>query len=1033
MSVPALVVGVGGTGTRIVAQLERLVGDPAGRGLALLAVDARFQPELPLRHAVFHPVPGAVNLAEMARRYEAEIASWWPRPLVPSSHVAYTDGCGMVRAYGRFFAVWHASLVGRGVADALGRLGENLESDQALDTLLVFIAGSLTNGTGAGSMHDLALLLRQHARRDHRFERVVVVGVHLDATAISGASGALVPDQADRRRTANALAALLELQHAYDTARAGGVPYTTRLRGADGTWVDLAAAPGESPFDYTMLFQGKNRRGRQVTREEAIEQAAHSLALWVGAGDVSDRMLDTFVSVEDRGRFGSLGAGRLRVPDEAIADWVELELLHRTLNWMVDAAPEGAGALLRQADDTLQDLDPTVASAVDHLVEHVLEVKEIPGFEKNQLFDRFREHDDEMRAELDRLLQSVVDESEAVQVPGLARECVAFVQRAEGLARDRVTLADEWLKTLYEPRLERWLEALVARGALGLALTALDALREAFVANLADVEAHEARPVREKSPPSEDDYAENLAEVERLGNSPLARLPGLARFPRGRMEGHIGTLDNELHDDLEWYLRNASVQAVERVYHGLIHWCDAKLEVLRHARAHVLGEATRDEVVELRERAARAMRAGVEGELTVGGPDYARRTLDRLLDDESRRPRALAGTGGEVLLDMVAELAEARRQPRRWAAETRGERSRERQQAVRDALRRAISGAVRQDALSRCQVDAVLRDVTEHDVDLWAAHALDSRDPGDHDRAREHVTSRYGATAAEELENLDWVGDRRGAREAAAERLAAARVRRAFHEAAANWQTDVDTDLRVQHFVVVHPDNRWIRKVLDELAARDPSIHVSARRVVPRTELGVLTVELGADIDELDISPFHDEAYAAFFEHRDFNPHVDRRYGHAWAIPGRWNRRRSERAALLVLLAEELGLLVHRGSGAWVAAENLAHPKGGRPLVEGATLTEKRGLEHLVRALESDRNRDLAEVLRHHVRERLAFGTGRFARPEDRAAFLDRLGFAIEKRRQAQPEHAGIFDQARLALADLVEALREDTRLPDWL
>ncbi len=1027
MGNPTLVVGVGGTGNQVVARLEELVGDPAGRGFAFALIDARSAPEKPVRHARFLPVREAINLSSAWHEVKDEIAAWWPPRLQPSGAVTYRDGCGMVRAYGRFFAVYHAPLVVRTITDGLAELARNVAPDVAADTLDCFIVGSLTNGTGAGALHEVALLVRRHAREDRGYAQVRIVGVHLDATAIGGAEAALAGGVPDRRRVANALAALLELQHAYDVRLQGGVPYTTRLQGADGAWFDLACEPGTSPYDYTLLFQGTRRSGRAQGREEAIERAAEALAIWIGGADRTNRALDLFVSVDDRGRFGGMGAARLKVPDRALTERVELGLLRDLVDWMSSPAPAGAGDVLRAADDTLDDLDPDVDSAVRHLVRGVLQVQEAPGNTVNQLFDRFRDDEERLRQDLEDFHERLDQQDEPALVPGLLAEMEQFLDTLDGLVDERITWAEELVEHSLVPALDRWLDGLVGRGALGLARAAVDRLEEDLRLNDADVQSHDATRAAPERRPAEDAWQREREQVVEHASGFLGRL-----FFRRKAQAPLEAIKSATREELDWWLAHAGVQGVRRVYGRLIRWCESRGEVLDHLLGRLLGDATRKALDELERTAERDLSASGETTCLVGGATVAHRLLDDLRSHADLAPARLAGSAGGTFLDRLHRLLAAREDARRWAEAQDAIAWRDEETAFRNELREAVSAACRDRIRARITLDQVIAAQADQDLRTWHRHAIHGTHEGDREAARKHIASRYDKEVADRLEGLDWQTDYPSARQAAQEVLEEAVIRRGLALASAGWRPATDARVQEMTFAVVHPANQRAVAALRRLA-EGRRMMVEVDRAAPRSEVRFLRLELGADIDQLDISPFHDRAYRACVGHRTYEPHVDRRYGHEWPLPGRWDLGRGRRAAALLALAEGLDLVRRERAGVYTVARDLPHPEHGPSLVAGQPLAPRRGRQEVLDHLASEAGADVVAVLKHHCTALLEPGAGVVASRQEQVRFLNDLALDQDRRRQNAPdEHKDSYAQAREGLVALRQSLEERGRLPDW-
>src|SRR3954453_3251468 len=122
---PKIIIGVGGTGTKIIREIsdrwETTKNRP--RGVALAVIDAR---DLPpengeITNAIFLPNK-PINFGDEYAAFRSTVEPWWPKSTAPVSWINFSDGCGAIRSYGRFFAFYYASKIRRTIEEATSSL-----------------------------------------------------------------------------------------------------------------------------------------------------------------------------------------------------------------------------------------------------------------------------------------------------------------------------------------------------------------------------------------------------------------------------------------------------------------------------------------------------------------------------------------------------------------------------------------------------------------------------------------------------------------------------------------------------------------------------------------------------------------------------------------------------------------------------------------------------------------------------------------------------------------------------------------------
>jgi hypothetical protein len=390
---PTLVIGLGGTGHRIVTHLKariiRAYGDVPTDRIRLLVFDTADEEitvpvqgrplGLELDRELFHvghtPVPNIVRNIERQPAIEARL------PCIQSiPSVALRAGAKQVRPLGLLALLWRFDEIERRIADAIWELagkdtlGRRAGATQGIN---VFVCNSLVGGTGSGMFLDVAYLVRAlFSELGSMGDFCYVTGVGVLPQAFRGIEGPnIVP---------NTVAALKELGHCM-------------LRGdfscqyPNGRWLSSPHAP----FNLYYLVDGVDEQGYTWRGLNALcGMVAAGLFLQIGSqlGRKGENDFDNLDGVlaqqtaEGEGTFcGSFGIASLYFPAGDVAAWCTDRLAggmieHGLLRPADEAeAEEAAQALLRAqalgAPTLLRELaqdDEGVPLAVELRLPHAL-------------------------------------------------------------------------------------------------------------------------------------------------------------------------------------------------------------------------------------------------------------------------------------------------------------------------------------------------------------------------------------------------------------------------------------------------------------------------------------------------------------------------------------------------------------------------------------------------------------------------------------------------------------------------------------
>jgi len=428
-----LVIAIGGTGTKMVKLLTDRWGGNIPRDVSIAVIDARKagpEVEVPLRSGGYSGTEQIDYPSEFARIKadpRSGLTSWWPHRVEPQAQVGFHNGCGAIRANGRFFVFRQADrivqVIDRAIADltAAGKVGPDGQAQPA--QWEVYIVCSLGNGTGGGCFMDVAAIVKDILRR-RRFANPLVTGVFIPGSVTRHASDGFDQTAMENRVAASGLAALVELQYQFnrDSAEAFRPPEPYRFVGwAGGTYREFLPAWGiqdatqaakqGQPYDYAFVLDCVNEHSVLNNYYDILEAGAEALAALIGGADADSRLLDLQLLCMGGRRFGSLGTMALEAPTALLVSYCTARTCLNALAWgsydrkidevkdadlLVDTQPGGGKRL--GADEI------TVEKSVDFFLDHVLDVQEAgadPAL-TNDLFDRFAQDDAELLREFEQ-------------------------------------------------------------------------------------------------------------------------------------------------------------------------------------------------------------------------------------------------------------------------------------------------------------------------------------------------------------------------------------------------------------------------------------------------------------------------------------------------------------------------------------------------------------------------------------------------------------------------------------------------------
>jgi ribosomal protein L40E len=345
--VPTVLVGIGGTGTEVLARVRRLVEETYGSLdnfpiISFLTVDTDKDYKINNPQAGGTPFKdneklwakvGGKQVREMVSHMENYpwINSWFPSEL-ERNITSLEAGAGQIRACGRFalFCNYHA--IQKKFLEAVNRIKgrENFMLEKygikvTNNAINVFVTGSLSGGTGSGMLIDMGYCLRHWLKGE---------GSPL-VTAIVPTPEAFAGINVGDRVLANGYAALMELNY-YSDHR---TEYVQQFSG--GTIDELRSKL--APFDFTYLVGTKNGEN-DFKLEQIREMIAQNIFLDLTSDfaphkrSIRDNIKAAWAQADPGGRgyskqFMSFGLSTIEIPIAHIRASLCYRLATDLINW----------------------------------------------------------------------------------------------------------------------------------------------------------------------------------------------------------------------------------------------------------------------------------------------------------------------------------------------------------------------------------------------------------------------------------------------------------------------------------------------------------------------------------------------------------------------------------------------------------------------------------------------------------------------------------------------------------------------------
>ena len=702
-STKKLIISIGGTGTKIAWTAAQKWGGNIPRNVSIVLIDSHTdRPELRVPQSVYSGSEQIDYPMEWARLKNDEMSGlreWWPSRVQPEPRVGFQDGCGAIRANGRFFAFRHADYIVDAIDDGIGRLAEadRLGVDGQRDDLQweVYILCSLGNGTGGGCFMEVAAMVKDMLRIQG-FKNPMVTGLFVPGSVTRYGSVGKDRDAMENQVAASGLGSFVELQYEFNRnsskAFRPSAPYLFKAW-CGGQFREFRPDRGavnsedqaRGPYDYALILDRVNKRSVRNDYDDLIDSGAEALKSLVGGADADSRLLDLQIKCKEGRRFGSLGVMALEAPTSLLIDYSTYKMLLAALTWgandvkldpelnadfLTDSLPAGGERL--GADDI------TVEKSVDFFLDKVLDVKEAGPDAKrqNDLFRRFEAADEELTitfnmaqgegglglGEVDR--GQVVERADTVlnHVLALAQDLPGRREQALRELWERTpppdckTYAD--LDSLEEAgirwRLEQRVARFVERGAFGPLTVWLDELKRQVDANVlsiyeTEVKDHLGGKDRLSAQPQTSELEKVIKELKEKANSVFSV------FQKSAIADKATETADRAAEAFGFLLWQSKINAVLKFYTWLEQHVDMLSSGARAAAKELSSETILNEIERNIQGVEKKLagKGGGERVVFLGCDDDVRsELLASLEEDASTRSRTLLQARSELMWEV---------------------------------------------------------------------------------------------------------------------------------------------------------------------------------------------------------------------------------------------------------------------------------------------------------------------------------------------------------------------------------------------
>lgn len=346
MIAPTLLVGLGGTGSKIVCRVAKMVSEEQRErlGFAVFDTDINELRDIQKANPFVKIIQTSTKLTvgEYLNIDTHARDSWFPVNAILNSKTL-TEGAGQVRAISRLA---FDTAIRAGKMEQLHEAIQNLykvEEDQAAQALRVIIVSSLAGGTGSGLILPVALYIKNYLATHFRQSANITRGFFI----LPEVFDEVIPGQAERNRLrSNAYATLRELDAFLmkgDATLPDHFQQSVRMefpRVSSAGYDEYAVRP----YDFCFLFDAQNAEGSKLNSfNQYLDHAATCIyAQSIGpmnkrSNSSEDNTITSLAKERGRNRYAGAGSSMLVYPLEDIKEYIGLNWAKECVStqWLV--------------------------------------------------------------------------------------------------------------------------------------------------------------------------------------------------------------------------------------------------------------------------------------------------------------------------------------------------------------------------------------------------------------------------------------------------------------------------------------------------------------------------------------------------------------------------------------------------------------------------------------------------------------------------------------------------------------------------
>lgn len=346
MNAPTLIVGLGGTGSKIVNNVCHMVSEEERQriGFAVFDTDANEMREVRETNPAIATIQTSTNLSvgEYLNIDTHSRDTWFPVNAILNSK-ALTEGAGQVRSISRLA---FETAVAAGKMEPLHKAIEDLyklEGSEYEQALRIIIVSSLAGGTGSGLIIPVAMYIKNYIATRFRQSTNITRGFFLLPEVFYG----VIPGQAERNNlNCNAYAALRELDA---FLMKGDRTLADKYKDSVKIEIPLAGTGGYEeydfrPYDFCFLFDAQNSDGKKLNSfSEYLDHAANCIyAQSIGpmnkrSNSSEDNTILKLTKEKGRNRYAGAGTSMLIYPMRDVKEYMSLQWAKSCVSdqWMV--------------------------------------------------------------------------------------------------------------------------------------------------------------------------------------------------------------------------------------------------------------------------------------------------------------------------------------------------------------------------------------------------------------------------------------------------------------------------------------------------------------------------------------------------------------------------------------------------------------------------------------------------------------------------------------------------------------------------